>query len=152
MCSYLHALSLGDKMHFQGAVPRWWRNRTGRPLSPPQIHQKIIWMLSNFHKTTSEYWQSTLGTQKGRPFSSKGGRTKYKRQRDKRIKDGNLSWGGSREGGEVSKQQETLSPAGLWGAPRSLLSPPSTFSSLLNSVNLSGCSRLLRTLKELITG
>ena len=23
------------------AVPRWWRNSMGRPLSPPQIHQKI---------------------------------------------------------------------------------------------------------------
>ena len=37
-------------------------------------------MLSNFHKTTSERWRSTPGTQKGSPFSSKGGRTKYKRQ------------------------------------------------------------------------
>ena len=24
------------------AVLRWWRNRTGRPLSPPQIHLKNI--------------------------------------------------------------------------------------------------------------
>ena len=23
-------------------VLRWWRNRTGRPLSPPRIHQKNI--------------------------------------------------------------------------------------------------------------
>ena len=29
-------------------ILRWWRNRTGRPLYHPQIHQKIIWMLSNF--------------------------------------------------------------------------------------------------------
>ena len=28
--------------------------------------------------------------------------------------DGVPSWEGSREGGEVSKQQETLSLAGLW--------------------------------------
>ena len=26
----------------QETVLRWWRNRTGRPPSPPQIHQKII--------------------------------------------------------------------------------------------------------------
>jgi len=26
----------------EGAALRWWRNRTGRPLSPPQIHQKVI--------------------------------------------------------------------------------------------------------------
>ena len=37
------------------------------------------------------------------------------KKRDKRVKDGDPSWGGSCEGGEVSKQQETLSPADLWG-------------------------------------
>ena len=37
-----------------GAAPRWWRNRMGRPLSPQQIHQKIIWMLSNFYK--KNFW------------------------------------------------------------------------------------------------
>ena len=31
-------------------VPSSRRNRIGRQLSPPVIHQKIIWMLSNFHK------------------------------------------------------------------------------------------------------
>ena len=56
------------------AVLRWWRNRMGRPLSPLQIHQKNIWTLSKFHKTTSECWQRTSGTQKGSPLSSKGGR------------------------------------------------------------------------------
>ena len=61
-------------------VPRWQSNRTGRPLSPPEIHQKIIWMLRNFHKTTSEYWQRTPDTQKGSQISLKGGRKKYKRK------------------------------------------------------------------------
>ena len=36
------------------------------------------------------------------------------KKRDKRVRDGDPSRGGSREG-EVSKEQETLSPAGLWG-------------------------------------
>ena len=80
-------------------------------------------MLSNFHKTASEHWRRTPGTQKGSRFSLKGGRTKYKRQkkkkrereRDKRVRDRDPSWGGSCEGGEVSEQQETLSLAGLWG-------------------------------------
>ena len=45
-------------------------------------------MLSNFHKTTSEPWWRTPGTQKGSPFSSKGGRTKYKRQKARQK-----SWG-----------------------------------------------------------
>ena len=62
---------------------RWQRNRTGRPLYPPQIHQRVIWMLSSFHKTISEHWQRTLGTQKGSPLSLKGGRTKCKRQKER---------------------------------------------------------------------
>ena len=70
-------------MGWGGAVPRWQRNRTGRPLSPQQIHQKIIWMLSNIHRTTSELWWRIPGTQKGTPFSSKGGKTKYKRQKER---------------------------------------------------------------------
>ena len=64
----------------EGAVLRWQMNRKGRPLSPPQIHWKDIWTLSKLHKTTSERWQRTSGTQTGSPFSLKGGRTKYKRE------------------------------------------------------------------------
>ena len=67
---------------WEGVVLRWWRSKTGRPLSPPQIHQKIwilnniqiqIWILNNFHKTISVCWRRTPGTQKGSPFSLKGG-------------------------------------------------------------------------------
>ena len=41
--------------NLQEAVLRWWRNRTGRPPSPPQIHWTNIWTLSKFYKTTSEW-------------------------------------------------------------------------------------------------
>ena len=51
-------------------------------------------MLSKFHKTTSECWQRTSGTQKGSPLSSKGGRTKDKK-RDKRGREGDPSPEGS---------------------------------------------------------
>ena len=54
----------------QGRVPRWWRNRTRRKLYPWQIHQNVIWILSNVHKT-SECWWRTPGCQKGSPISSK---------------------------------------------------------------------------------
>ena len=94
-----------------GVALRWWRNRMGRPLSPPQIHPKIIWTLSKFHRTTSESWQRTSGTQKGSPLSLKGDTTKYKdKKRDKRVRNGDPSLGGNHERGEVSKHQETLSP------------------------------------------
>ena len=64
----------------QGGRRRWRRKRMGRPLSPSQIHQKNISTLSKLHKTTSECWQRTSGTQKSRSLSSKTGR--------KNIKDG----------------------------------------------------------------
>ena len=54
-----------------GAVLRWQKNRIGRPLSPSKIHQKNITTLSKFHKTTSECWQRTSGTQQSRSFASK---------------------------------------------------------------------------------
>ena len=37
------------------------------------------------------------------------------KKKEKRVRDRDPSWGGSREGGEVSRHQETLSLAGLWG-------------------------------------
>ena len=51
----------------------------GRPLFSSQIHQKNSSTLSKLHKTTSERWQRTSGTQKSRPLSSKTARKKYKR-------------------------------------------------------------------------
>ena len=101
----------------------WQRNRTGRPLSPPRIHQKNISMLSKFYKTTSECWQRTSGTQKSRSLSSKTGRKNIKYvKRDKGGRAGALTQEGSPvpEGSltkkEVSKHQETLSLLNLWRA------------------------------------
>ena len=72
-------------------------------------------MLSNLHKTTSEGWRRTLGTQKGSPLSSKEGGTKYKRQKETKELGMDTIPRRECEGREVSKHQETLSPAGLWG-------------------------------------
>ena len=69
---------------FKTNSSRWWRNRLERPLSPLQIHQKNIWTLSKFHKTTSECRKRTSGTQKSSPLSSKGGRKKYKRYEERK--------------------------------------------------------------------
>ena len=85
----------------------------GKPLFSPQIHLKIMRTLSKYHKTTSECRRKTPGTQKGSPLSLKGGRTKDKK-RDKRVRDGDPFWGGSRKRGEVPKHQEILSLVGLW--------------------------------------
>ena len=37
------------------------------------------------------------------------------KKRDKRVRDGDPSQGGSHEGGELSKYQKTLPLEGLWG-------------------------------------
>ena len=53
-------------------------------------------MLSKIHKTTSECWQRTSGTQKSSPLSSKGGRKNINdKKRDKRGRDGAPSREGS---------------------------------------------------------
>ena len=68
----------------------------GRPLSPPQIHQKNISTLSKFYKTTSECWQRTSSTQKSRSLSSKTGRKNMKdEKRDKGGREGAMSREGS---------------------------------------------------------
>ena len=79
-------------------------------------HGKIIWTLSKYHKTTSECWQRTQAPRKAAHYLWKevGQNIKYK-QRDKRVRDGDLSWGESPKRGEVHKHQETLSRVGLWG-------------------------------------
>ena len=58
----------------------------GRPLSPSKIHQKNISVLNKFHKTTSECWQRTSGTQQSRSLASKTGRKKYNKTK-KEIKE-----------------------------------------------------------------
>ena len=96
-------------------VLRWQRSRTGRPLSPPQIHQKNIWMPNNY---TKQFLIASRGQQPPRKAAhclrKEVGQNIKDKKRDKRVRDGDLSQEGSREG-EVSKHQETLLPVGLWG-------------------------------------
>ena len=65
-------------------------------------------MLSNFHKTTFQCLWRTPDNQKATHSLQKevGQNIKHKK-RDKRVRQGDPSWGGSHEG-EVSKHQETL--------------------------------------------
>ena len=76
-----------------GVALSWWRSRMGRPLSSPQIHQKIIWMLSNFHETTSECWQRTAHS-----LWKEVGQNIKDKKRDKRVRDRDPFQGGSCEG------------------------------------------------------
>ena len=92
----------------------WRRNKTGRPLSPPKLIERTF-EHRKFHKTTSEFWQRTSGTQKSSPLSSKEIAKKIKRE----IKEVGMeicSGRGVFKKTEVDKHQETLSPESLWRA------------------------------------
>ena len=43
----------------QGEPSRWWRSKTWRSPSSPQIHQKYIYMWNNSYRTPTERWQKT---------------------------------------------------------------------------------------------
>ena len=88
-----------------GAVPRWQRNRTGRPLSP-----------HIFIKSSFECWATStkqlLYTGGGHLAPRKPALSLWKdvgqnikdKKRDKTVRDEDLSWGESCKRGDVSKQ------------------------------------------------
>ena len=79
-----------------GAILRGQRNRMGRPLAPPQIHWKIIWMPSKYHQTASECWRIP-GTQKR--LRKEVGQNVKDKKRDKRVRDGDPSLEGCHKRG-----------------------------------------------------
>ena len=93
----------------RGAVLRWRRNRTGRPLSPSKIHQKNISTLSKFRKTTSECRQRTSGTQQSRSLASKTGRKKYNKTKKETKEVGREL----RPGKGILSREETLKKRGF---------------------------------------
>ena len=96
---------------------RWRRNRTGRPLSPPQIHQKNIWWMFDERLRRVNSTKQLLNAGRGHQAPRKATRCLWKevgknikdKKRDKRGRDGAPSWEGSLKKREVSKLQETLS-------------------------------------------
>ena len=86
-----------------GAVLRWQRNRTGRSLSPSQIQQKNISMLSKFHK---QLLNAVRGQQALRKAAQ---RLRKEVGRELHAEKGILRR-------EVSKHQETFSQLSLWQA------------------------------------
>ena len=96
------------------AIPRGEAAQKLASATSKQGLNREVWAALLRVKTMPECSWRTPDTQKGIPLSLKGGRRKDKK-RGKRVRDGDLSQGGSHEGGEVFKHQKTLSPMGLWG-------------------------------------
>ena len=91
------------KNHLGRRPSRWWRSKTWRSPSSPQIHQKYIYMWNNSYRTPTEQWQKTSDFPKGKKFPTYLGRAKEKRKNwDKRIRTGPAPLEGSCEGGKVS--------------------------------------------------
>ena len=91
------------KIKLERRPSRWWRSKTWRSPSSPQIHQKYIYMWNNSYRTPNECWQKTSDLPKGKKLPTYLGRVKEKRKnRDKRIRTGPAPVGGSCEGGKVS--------------------------------------------------
>ena len=82
---------------------RWWKSKTRRSPSSPQIHQKYIYTWNCSYRTSTERWQKMSDLPKGKKLPTYLGRAKEKRNnRDKRIGTGPAPVGGSCEGGKVS--------------------------------------------------
>ena len=91
-------------------VLRWWRNRMGRPHSPPQIHWKIIWTLSKYNKTPLNAGRGHQAPRKAaQSLLKEAGQNIKDKKTDKRVRNRVV------KEEKVCKHQETLSPAGLWG-------------------------------------
>ena len=53
------------KKKHAGGPSRWWRSKTWRSPSSPQIHQKYIYMQNNSYRTPTEFWKKTSDFPKG---------------------------------------------------------------------------------------
>ena len=89
------------KKQLRGGTSRWWKSKTWRSPSSPQIHQKYIYMWNNSYRTPTELWQKMSDLLKGKKLPTYLGRAKEK-NREKRIGMGPAPVGGSCEGGKVS--------------------------------------------------
>ena len=88
-----------------GAGVRWWKSKTRRSPSSPQIHQKYIYTWNCSYRTPTEHWQKTSDLPKGKKLPTYLGRVKEKRNNtDKRIGTGPAPVVGSCGEGKVSTQ------------------------------------------------
>ena len=75
--------------------PRWRRNRTGRSLSPPQIHGKNNWVQRNFTKLLIASWGHQAPRKAAHCLRKEVGQNIKDKKRDKRARDGDPSREGS---------------------------------------------------------
>ena len=73
---------------------RWWKSKTRRSPSSPQIHQKYIYMWNNSYRTPTERWQKTTNLPKGKKLPTYLGRAKEKKKKQRqKNRDGTCTSG-----------------------------------------------------------
>ena len=77
----------GNQKKAGGGASRWWKNKTRRSPSSPQIHQKYIYMWNNSYRSPTERWQKTSDFPKGKKLPSYLGRAKKKKKKQQRQKN-----------------------------------------------------------------
>ena len=77
----------------QGGRSRWWRSKTWRSPSSPQIHQKYIYMWNNSYRTPTEQWQKSSDFPKGKKLPTYLGSAKEKEKTVTKNRDGTYTSG-----------------------------------------------------------
>ena len=82
------------KKQWVGGASRWWKCKTQRSASSPQIHQKHIYVWNSSYRTPTERWQKTSDLPKGKKLPTYLGRAKEKRKKQRqKNRDGTCtSW------------------------------------------------------------
>ena len=78
---------------WRGGPSRWWRSKTWRSPSSPQIHQKYIYMWNSSYRTPTERWQKTTDLPKGKKLPMYLDRAKEKRKNRQKNRDGTCTSG-----------------------------------------------------------
>ena len=96
----------------------WWRSKTGRSPSSPQIYQKTfcMWNTPTEPRLNVGRWPQTSKKASHSPQNEVGQKIKIKRE-TKNLRGVSAPWGGSCEGGKVSAHsQKCPHQAGMRGA------------------------------------
>ena len=80
------AVEVESRVQVSGAVLRQQRNRTERPLSPHKFIERTVNAEQIPQNNFRMLEEDIRSSQKGSPLSSKGGRAKYTREKERQMR------------------------------------------------------------------
>ena len=84
---------IGQYIWWIRGASRWWRSKTWRSPSSPQIHQKYIYMWTNSYRTPTERWQKNSDLPKGKKLPTHLGRKEKRKKQRQKTRDGTCTSG-----------------------------------------------------------